>query len=803
MAVDPVCGMQVDEASGLRAERDGQTWFFCCEHCRQKFLAQPPAAPHDGSVTFIPRPMPDGGQGTARPTLPGAAMTEAVQGYTCPMHPEVEQDLPGSCRICGMDLEPKTAGAGDETEPAGAGDLARRFWTGLALSIPVMILAMRDMLGYRVFEEWRFEVNYLIQWGLCTAVVCWAGRPILERAWRSVVLRRANMFTLIGMGVVAAYIFSIASFILSPRVSSHTIEPIPVYFDSAAMITLLALLGQMLEAKARRRTGQAIQALLHQAAKSARVVRSGQEMELPITLVRKGDTLRVRPGEKIPVDGVLLEGASSVDEAMITGEAMPVPKAAGDLVTGATLNQTGAFLMRAERVGRETLLAQIIEMVAAAQRSRAPVQRLADAVSGWFVPAVVGAAVITLALWLWLGTNPSLAAAPEKAAARALANAVAVLIIACPCALGLATPMSIMVGVGRGAREGVLVKNAESLETLEKVDTIVLDKTGTLTEGRPRVVRILLSAECGVRSAECRHSQLSTPNSPLDEAGLLRLAAAVEAQSEHPLGAAIVRAAQERGLKPAPAEQFNSHTGGGVTGRVGGRPVAAGNAAFLEEQGARGLAGARQEAEECQALGQTVVFVALDGKIAGALAVADPVKPTTAAAIQRLHQMGLKIVMLTGDNEQTARSVARQLQIEDVRAQAGPGQKIEEVRRLREGGRIVAMAGDGINDAPALAAAQVGIAMGTGTDVAMASAGITLVKGDLQGVVKAIELSRKVMRNIRQNLFFAFVYNAAGIPIAAGLLYPFFGILLSPMLAAAAMSLSSVCVIGNALRLRK
>ena len=700
------------------------------------------------------------------------------------MHPEVEQDHPGSCPICGMDLEPKTPGAGDGAEPAGAGDLARRFWIGLALATPVMILAMRDMMGHRVFEEARFEINYLIQFGLGTAVVFWAGRPILERAWRSVVLRSANMFTLIGLGVMAAYLFSVASFALAPRVPHQTIEPIPVYFDSAAMITLLALLGQVLEAKARRRTGQAIQALLQQAAKNARVVRHGQEMEIPVTLVRKGDTLRVRPGEKIPVDGVLLEGASSVDEAMITGEAMPVVKAAGDLVTGATLNQTGTFLMRAERVGRETLLAQIIEMVAAAQRSRAPVQRLADVVSGWFVPAVMGAAVITLALWLWLGANPSLAAAPEKAAARALANAVAVLIIACPCALGLATPMSIMVGVGRGAREGVLVKNAESLETLEKVDTIVLDKTGTLTEGRPRVVRIL-------------------PRPGLDEAGLLRLAAAVEARSEHPLGAAIVHAARDRGLDLAPVEQFNSSTGGGVTGRVGGRAVAVGNAAFLEEQGVPGLAAAREEAAECQALGQTVMFVAQDGKLAGALAVADPLKPTAAAAIQRLHRMGLQIVMLTGDNEQTARIVAKQLQIDDVRAQAGPRRKIEEVRRLREASRIVAMAGDGINDAPALAAAQVGIAMGTGTDVAIASAGITLVKGDLQGVVKAIELSRKVMRNIRQNLFFAFVYNAAGIPIAAGLLYPFFGILLSPMLAAAAMSLSSVCVIGNALRLRK
>jgi Cu+-exporting ATPase len=500
--------------------------------------------------------------------------------------------------------------------------------------------------------------------------------------------------------------------------------------------------------------------------------------------VRKGDILRVRPGEKIPVDGVVLEGASSVDEAMITGEAMPVAKTSGDSVTGATLNQTGTFLMRAERVGKETLLSQIIDMVAAAQRSRAPVQRLADVVAGWFVPAVMGASVLTLALWLCLGTNPGLAAAPERAAARALANAVAVLIIACPCALGLATPMSIMVGVGRGAKEGVLVKNAESLEALEKVDTIVLDKTGTLTEGRPRVVRLL-------------------PLPGTDEAALLRLAAAVEARSEHPMGAAIVRAARERGLDLEPVENFISITGGGVSGLVGGRKVAAGSAAFLEEQGIRDLAAARKTATECQAQGQTVVFVALEGQPAGALAVADPVKATTPAAIQRLHQMGLRIVMLTGDSETTARFVARELQIDDVRAQASPKRKIEEVRRMRDASHVVAMAGDGINDAPALAAAQVGIAMGTGTDVAMASAGITLVKGDLQGVVKAIELSRRVMRNIRQNLFFAFAYNAAGIPIAAGLLYPFFGILLSPMLAAAAMSLSSVCVITNALRLRK
>ena len=499
MAVDPVCGMEVDEARGLSAERDGKTWFFCCESCRQKFLNQPPSTP---SIPSTP-----------------------ADHYTCPMHPEVEQHHPGACPKCGMDLEPATPGAADEAETAGTGDLARRFWIGLALSIPVMILAMRDMMGYRVFEAARFEGNYLTQFALSTAVVFWAGRPILQRARRSVAARRANMFTLIGMGVMAAWLFSVASLALSPRLTNGTIEPIPVYFDSAAMITLLALLGQMLEAKARRRAGQAIQALLHQAAKSARVVRHGLEMELPVTLVRKGDILRVRPGEKFPVDGVVLEGTGSVDEAMITGEAMPAAKAAGDWVTGATLNQTGAFLIRAERVGRETSLAQIIEMVAAAQRSRAPVQRLADAVSGWFVPAVMGAAVITLALWLWLGVDPSLAAAPAQAAARALASAVAVLIIACPCALGLATPMSILVGVGRGAREGVLVKNAESLELLEKVDTIVLDKTGTLTEGRPRVVRIF-------------------PGPGLDEAGLLRLAAAVEARSEHPLRAGRPSCAQ-------------------------------------------------------------------------------------------------------------------------------------------------------------------------------------------------------------------------------------------------------------------
>jgi Cu+-exporting ATPase len=777
MAIDPICGMKVDEANGLRAERGGQTWFFCCDHCRQKFLAQTPEAPPaEGELCCH-------GSTESRPTgMPPPPVEGGL--YTCPMHPAVVQDHPGSCPSCGMALEPMTPGAGSEGESAEAADMSRRFWIGLALAAPVFILAMREMSGARYFEEARFEANYLIQFALSTAVVFWAGRPILERARQSLVLRSANMFTLIAMGVLAAYLFSVASFALAPRISSATIEPIPVYFDSAAMITVLALMGQMLEAKARGRTGRAIQALLHQGAKNARAVRGSQEEEIPVAQVRAGDTLRVRPGEKIPVDGVVLEGASSVDESMISGEAMPAAKSAGDWVTGATLNQTGSFLMRAERVGRETLLARIIQMVGQAQRSRAPIQRLADVVSGWFVPAVVGIAAVTFAVWLLLGTNPGLADAPEKAAARALANAVAVLIVACPCALGLATPMSIMVGIGRGAREGVLVKNAETLERLEKVDTIVMDKTGTLTEGRPKVVRIL--ARPGVEEAE-----------------LLRLAAALELRSEHPLGAAIVLAAQERRLALPAVDDFNSFPGGGVAGRVDGRRVAVGNPGFLDQQGAGEGGGLSEEERQCQVLGQTLVRVAREGKVLGALAAADPIKPTTAAAVRRLREMGLRIVMLTGDNAETAQSVAGQLNIEDVRAQAGPEQKIQEIRRLREAGRIVAMAGDGINDAPALAAAHVGIAMGTGTDAAMESAGITLVKGDLQGVVKAMELSREVMRNIRQNLFFAFFYNAAGIPIAAGVLYPFFGILLNPMLAGVAMSLSSVSVVLNALRLRR
>jgi Cu+-exporting ATPase len=740
--------MDVDVASGLSAERDGQIYYFCCENCRRKFLSGPGTAPRIKAGLYV-----------------------------CPMHPEVQQDHPGDCPKCGMALEPATPHFGAQEPDAESRDLTRRFWVGLALALPVFILAMREMMGARYFEPARFYGNYFIQFALSSVVVFWAGWPILRRARNSLASRSANMFTLIGMGVLAAWLFSVASVALTPMLGRHTIEPIPVYFDSAAMITLLALLGQMLEGRARLRTGQALQALLQYSAKSAWIMRAGQEEEIPVAQVTKGDTLRVRPGEKVPVDGILLEGASSVDESMITGEAMPVEKHPGDAVTGATLNQNGSFLMRAERVGSETLLARIVQMVAEAQRTRAPIQHLADVVSGWFVPAVLGVAVLTFVLWLCLGTEPGLMHAPEQAAARALANAVAVLIVACPCALGLATPMSIMVGIGRGAREGVLIRNAESLQMLEKVNTIVLDKTGTLTEGRPRVVHIL-------------------PRAGVDEGEVLRLAAAVELLSEHPLAAAVVRAARERGLALPQVEQFRSTPGGGVAGRVEGREIVVGQRAFLEQQSVRGVA-------ECPQSGTASIIVARDQQAIGTITVTDPIKQTTPAAIGRLKEMGLNIVIATGDTAQAAAMVAQQLGIDDVRAQLTPQQKIETIRQLRDSGRIVAMAGDGINDAPALAAAHVGIAMGTGTDVAMETAGVTLVKGDLQGLVKSIELSRKVMRNIRQNLFFAFFYNAAGIPVAAGLLHPFFGLLLNPMLAGVAMSLSSGSVILNALRLRK
>ena len=703
---------------------------------------------------------------------------EAKTIYTCPMHPEVRQDHAGNCPICGMALEAValTTDAGEEANEAS--HMSRRFWISVLLSLPVFLLAMGHVTPGFHMDEWiPARLNQWLQFIFTTPIVMWAGWPFFVRAWTSIRTWHLNMFTLIALGVGTAYGFSVVA-LLFPEAFPPDFRMqgvVPLYFEAAAIISTLVLLGQMLEAKARSRTGSAIKALLNQAAKTARVVRDGEEIEVPISEVMKGGILRVRPGEKIPVDGVILEGRSSVDESMLTGEPVPVEKGPGDKLTGATLNQTGSFLMRAERVGKETMLGQIVQMVADAQRSRAPIQRLADRVSAWFVPAVVLVALVTFAVWGIFGPDPKLA--------HALVNAVAVLIIACPCALGLATPMSIMVGVGRGAREGILVKSAETLETLEKVDTVVLDKTGTLTEGKPRLTKVL-------------------PAPGFQENELLQIVATLERRSEHPLAAAIVKGAQERNLSLPEPEQFDSVTGGGVIGRVQDHEVTAGNSRLLEKKGIPGLESLKREAEQLQSDGNTIIFAAIDAKALGILAVADPIKEGSTDAIAELHQLGLKVVMLTGDDKNTALAVARGLKIDDVRAGVAPRDKHDEVRRFRESGHFVAMAGDGINDAAALAAANVGIAMGTGTDVAIESAGITLVKGDLRGIVKAFRLSRAVMRNIRQNLFFAFIYNLLGVPIAAGALYPSFGILLSPIIASAAMSFSSVSVIANALRLR-
>jgi len=697
--------------------------------------------------------------------------------YTCPMHPQVQQDKPGFCPICGMALEPKTGTADVEEESAEAKDMARRFWIGTALTLPVLLLAMGHLVPGVHFDRWIAPtVNQFLQLLFATPVVLWAGWPFFGHGWDSVRTMHLNMFTLIALGVGAAYGYSLAA-VVAPRAFPPTFRVdgvVPLYFEAAAIITVLVLLGQWLEARARSRTGAAIKALLNQAAKTARVVRDRTEQEISVAEVVKGDAIRVRPGEKIPVDGLILEGQSSVDESMITGESIPIEKKTGDKVTGATINQTGSFLMRAERVGQETVLAQIVNMVAEAQRSRAPIQRLADRVSAFFVPAVVLVAVVTFITWASIGPEPRLA--------HALVNAVAVLIIACPCALGLATPMSIMVGVGRGAREGVLVKNAEGLETMEKVDTLVIDKTGTLTEGKPRLTKIIAAP-------------------PFKEDELLRIAASLERNSEHPLAAAIIRGAEERSLKFENPEQFNSVTGGGVLGRVNARNVAVGTMRFLQDKGIDAWETLSAEASSLQHDGNTVIFVAIDNRPAGILAVADPIKETTLQAIEELRRLGIKVAMLTGDNKSTAAAVAQKLAVDEVHAEVAPQEKHRIVQKLRGSGHIVAMAGDGINDAPALAAANVGIAMGTGTDVAIESAGITLVKGDLRGVVKAIHLSRQVMRNIRQNLFFAFIYNALGVPIAAGVLYPF--MMLNPILASAAMSFSSVSVVTNALRLRR
>jgi Cu+-exporting ATPase len=698
--------------------------------------------------------------------------------YTCPMHPEIEQDHPGDCPICGMTLEPKTIGARDEEEQKEIRALSRKFWSALVLTIPLLFIAMGHAIpGVHVDVLIPKPTSKLIEFALATPVVLWAGGFFFARAWRSIINRSLNMFTLIAVGVGAAYFYSAVA-VIAPGVFPESFRragEVGLYFEAAAVITTLVLLGQLIEAKARRRTGQAIKALLGLTAKTAHRVRDGREEEIPTDEIQKGDLLRVRPGEKVPIDGVIVEGRSNIGESMITGEPMPVSKGPDEKVIGATLNQTGSFLMRAEKIGSETLLAQIVEMVAEAQRSRAPIQKLADTVSGYFVPAVIAIALITFVLWSVLG--------PAPAMAYALVNAVSVLIIACPCALGLATPMSIMVGVGRAAQAGILVKNAEAIETAEKVTHLVTDKTGTLTAGKPELV-----------------SRVGADGT--SEHDLLQIAASLESHSEHPLARAIQGAAKKEKIELREVTDFQSITGGGISGKLDGKSVLVGKEKFLANLGVIIPGELKNEAQRLQEKAQTTVWLAINERAVGILGIADPIKETSRQAVRVLHQMGLKVIMCTGDNRRTAESVARELDIDDFHAEVMPDEKIDIVKKLRSQGAVVAMAGDGINDAPALAAAQVGIAMGTGTDVAIESAGITLVKGDLMGIVKAMHVSRAVMRNIRQNLFFAFIYNALGVPIAAGVLYPFSGILLSPMIAGAAMSFSSVSVIINALRLR-
>jgi Cu+-exporting ATPase len=753
---DPVCGMSVDPAAAAdRSEHAGHTYYFCGRRCRERFEAEP-----------------------ARYLTPSSARSKPASGaglWTCPMHPQIIRSGPGSCPICGMALEPTTPQAGEAANPELA-DMTRRFRVGVALSAPLVALVMGEHAVAHLLPAPGATV--WLQVVLATPVVLWGGWPFFRRGWASLVNRRLNMFSLIALGTGIAYGYSLVAALLPGIFPGSFRTPdggVPVYFEPAAVIVTLVLLGQVLELRARAQTGGAIRALLDLAPKTARLVGDdGAESDIGLDEVVPGSRLRVRPGEKVPVDGVVLEGRSTVDESMITGEPIPAEKSAGDKVTGATVNGTGSFVMRAERVGSDTLLARIVQMVAEAQRSRAPIQALADTVSGWFVPAVVAVAALTFAVWSMWG--------PPPAMGFALLNAVAVLIIACPCALGLATPVSIMVGTGRGARAGVLVKNAEALELMEKIDTLVVDKTGTLTEGRPQLVGV--AATGGI-----------------DENELLRLVASLERGSEHPLAAAIVKGAEERGLSLAAAADFVSETGKGVTGTIDGKRVAVGNQALFAALGIE-PAGLTDQADGLRREGQGVMLAAVDGRAAGLVAVADPVKDSAAGALEALHAEQIRVVMLTGDSRVTAEAVGRRLAIDEVVAEVLPDQKAAAVKKFQDEGRFVAMAGDGINDAPALAQARVGIAMGTGADVAMESAAVTLVKGDLGGIVRARRLSRAVMRNIRQNLFFAFVFNAAAIPIAAGVLYPAFGLLLNPMIASAAMSASSVLVIGNALRLR-
>lgn len=828
MATDPVCGMTVDEHEAIyHARHENQDYVFCSQHCMNNFKADPARyikqeqhehsccggdkkahaaeekekshsccgdhgdhqhheanSSQQGSGDYI-CPMCEGvrqsGPGSCpkcgmalepeSPQLPGSK-TE----YTCPMHPQIVQDHPGNCPICGMALEARSVEV--EEDNSELKDMSRRFWFGAALALPVFILAMvMDLMPQWLPSGISMKLVQWIEFVLATPVVIWAGWPFYVRAVQSVRTMNLNMFTLIGLGVGVAWTYSVVALLLPgvfPASMHHADGTVPVYFEAAAVITVLVLLGQVLELKARSQTNAAIKMLLGLAPKTARLVtEDGQEKDIPLDEVQVGQHLRIRPGEKVPVDGFVIEGSSSVDESMVTGEPIPVSKKSDDKLIGATVNGTGTLLMQAERVGKETLLSQIVHMVAEAQRSRAPIQKLVDKVAAWFVPTVVLVSLITLAVWFILGPEPKLA--------HAIVNAVAVLIIACPCALGLATPMSIMVGTGRGAASGVLIKNAEALEAMEQIDTLVVDKTGTLTEGKPRLVTV-------------------DSVSDMDDNSLLHLAASLEQGSEHPLATAIIDGAKEQGLNLSRLEQFDSVTGQGIRGQIDGQNVALGNTALFETLGID-ASPLQQKAEDYRKQGQTVMLVAVDEQAAGLIGVADPIKSSTREAIDALHKEGIKIVMLTGDNRVTAEAVAEQLGIDDVQADVLPEQKNQVIKDLQAQGKKVAMAGDGINDAPALAQATIGIAMGSGTDVAMESAGITLVKGDLRGIQQALKLSRATMRNIRQNLFFAFVYNSLGVPVAAGVLYPFFGLLLSPMIAAAAMSLSSVSVIGNALRL--
>jgi len=821
---DPVCGMKVDAATARHSHvHEGVTYYFCGAGCRAKFAAtpakylaaaaaKPAAAPpqsghagHEGHAMHAAHAAKHQAAATTaaasytcpmdpevRAEGPGACpkcgmALEATLAtpspgaieYVCPMHPEVVQDHPGTCPKCGMALEPRAAAAAEAPNPELA-DMTRRFWVSTALAVPLLLISMSDLLpGQPLMRALGDGPFVWLQLLLATPVVLWGAKPFFERGWRSLVNRHLNMFTLISLGVGIAYAYSIFAALfpgLLPPTAAAASGMVPVYFEAAAVIVALVLLGQVLELRARSHTAGAIRALLGLAPKTARRLGDdGVEEDVALGMVAVGDRLRVRPGERVPTDGVVMEGESAVDESMLTGESIPVSKRAGDRVAGATVNSSGSFVMRAERVGADTLLAQIVRMVADAQRSRAPIQRLADVVAGYFVPAVMLCAVLAFVGWFVAGPAPALA--------HAIVAAVAVLIIACPCALGLATPMSIMVGTGRGASVGVLVRDAQALELLEKIDTLVIDKTGTLTVGKPALTAVVALA-------------------PFDEAEMLRLVASVERSSEHPLGAAIIAGAAARGLKLSDAVDFRALAGLGVSARVDGRNVLAGNAALLGNNGIEpGELDAR--AEDLRRDGNTVMFVAIDGRAAGLVGVADPVKETAAEALRALRAEGVRVVMLTGDSRVTAEAIARRLGIDEVHAGVLPQRKAEVVRELKEAGRAVAMAGDGINDAPALAAADVGIAMGTGTDVAMESAGVTLVRGDLRGIVRALRLSRATMRNIRQNLFFAFIYNSIGIPIAAGVLYPWFGLMLNPMIASAAMSLSSVSVIANALRLRR